>query len=204
MTRDWCRWKKKNNSTPTCVNCTAGAINSLRVWHISSGVWRKTACFAMMQHPVQGDVHRMTPPSCQHLEQPRDLAICCEVPMLSNHWISILLMEEILQQLIGSLSQYLQRFVHPRWLFGISEPSTVLHLQHPLQLFHIGFCLPIDLEHDHTGGFGKSSIWILGCEMSPQMWEMMFCFSGSPSLKHNNPNCWLLRGGASQQIPLKN
>ena len=26
----------------------------------------------------------------------------------------------------GSLSQYLQGFIHPRWLFGISEPSTVL------------------------------------------------------------------------------
>ena len=26
---------------------------------------------------------------------------------------------------IGSLSHYLQDFVHPRWLFGISEPSTV-------------------------------------------------------------------------------
>ena len=26
---------------------------------------------------------------------------------------------------IGSLSHYLQGFIHPRWLFGISEPSTV-------------------------------------------------------------------------------
>ena len=34
-------------------------------------------------------------------------------------------MERILHQLIGSLSHYLQGFVHPRWLFGISEPSTV-------------------------------------------------------------------------------
>ena len=29
-------------------------------------------------------------------------------------------MEEILHQLIGSLSHYLQGFIHPRWLFGIS------------------------------------------------------------------------------------
>ena len=36
-------------------------------------------------------------------------------------------MEEILHQLIGSLSvsHYLQGSMHPRWLFGISEPSTV-------------------------------------------------------------------------------
>ena len=26
---------------------------------------------------------------------------------------------------VGSLSPYLQGFTHPRWLFGISEPSTV-------------------------------------------------------------------------------
>ena len=26
---------------------------------------------------------------------------------------------------VGSLSHYLQVFIHPRWLFGISEPSTV-------------------------------------------------------------------------------
>ena len=40
----------------------------------------------------------------------------------------ILLMEEILHQLIGSLSHYLQGSIHPRWLFGISEPSTVLNI----------------------------------------------------------------------------
>ena len=26
---------------------------------------------------------------------------------------------------VGSLSHYVQGFIHPRWLFGISEPSTV-------------------------------------------------------------------------------
>ena len=29
-------------------------------------------------------------------------------------------------ELIGSLSHYLQVFIHSRWLFGISEPSTVV------------------------------------------------------------------------------
>ena len=37
----------------------------------------------------------------------------------------LLLMAEILHQLMGSLSHCLQGFIHPRWLFGISEPSTV-------------------------------------------------------------------------------
>ena len=34
-------------------------------------------------------------------------------------------MKEILHQLVDSLSHYLQGSIHPRWLFGISEPSTV-------------------------------------------------------------------------------
>ena len=38
----------------------------------------------------------------------------------------ILLMEEILHQLIGSLSHYLQGVLHPRWLAGFL-PSTVPH-----------------------------------------------------------------------------
>ena len=38
----------------------------------------------------------------------------------------ILLMEEILHQLLGSLSHHLQDFIHSRWLAGIL-PSTVCH-----------------------------------------------------------------------------
>ena len=38
--------------------------------------------------------------------------------------IDIQLMEDILHQLIGSLSDYLQGFIHPRWLAGFL-PSTV-------------------------------------------------------------------------------
>ena len=33
-------------------------------------------------------------------------------------------MAEILHQLIGSLSHYLQGFIHPRWLFGISAINS--------------------------------------------------------------------------------
>ena len=38
----------------------------------------------------------------------------------------ILLMAEILHQLIGSLSHYLQGLlIHPRWLFGISAINSI-------------------------------------------------------------------------------
>ena len=38
-------------------------------------------------------------------------------------YLTMLLMEELLHQV--SLSHYLQGFIHTRWLFGISEPSTL-------------------------------------------------------------------------------
>ena len=37
----------------------------------------------------------------------------------------VLLMDEILHQLIGTLSHYLQGFLHPRWLFGISSINSM-------------------------------------------------------------------------------
>ena len=37
-----------------------------------------------------------------------------------------MLMEGILHHLIFRVSQYVRGFIHPRWLFGISEPSTFL------------------------------------------------------------------------------
>ena len=40
----------------------------------------------------------------------------------------LLLMEEILQQLIWRISYYLHGFMYPKWLLGISEPSTALIL----------------------------------------------------------------------------
>ena len=44
-----------------------------------------------------------------------------------------LLMAEILHPLIGSLSRYLQGFMHPRWLFGISAiNSSTDHMISPL------------------------------------------------------------------------
>ncbi len=57
-----------------------------------------------------------------------------------------LLMEEILHQLIGSLSQYLQGFIHPRWcrIPSTNRITTCLLsgktacLLSSLQVFHIG------------------------------------------------------------------
>ena len=40
--------------------------------------------------------------------------------------IFLLLMEEILHQLIDRLSHYLQGFIHPRWLFGISSINSII------------------------------------------------------------------------------
>ena len=37
----------------------------------------------------------------------------------------ILLMADILHQVVGSLSRYLQGFIHPRWLFGISSINSI-------------------------------------------------------------------------------
>ena len=40
-------------------------------------------------------------------------------------------MEEILHQLIGILSHYLQDFINPRWLFGISSINSIKRSFHP-------------------------------------------------------------------------
>ena len=40
----------------------------------------------------------------------------------------LLLMVQKSGQPVGSVPHYLQSFIHSRWLFGISEPSTVLLL----------------------------------------------------------------------------
>ena len=50
-----------------------------------------------------------------------------ESPSISvQSLILILLMEEILHQLIGSLSHYLQGFIHPRWC-RISSINSIIH-----------------------------------------------------------------------------
>ena len=49
----------------------------------------------------------------------------CPIHYSQTWFKEILLMEEILHQLISSLSHYLQGFTHPRWLFGISSINSI-------------------------------------------------------------------------------
>ena len=48
----------------------------------------------------------------------------------------VLLMEEMLQQLIGSLSHYLQGFIHPRWcrISSINSSRTILAVDSEMQI----------------------------------------------------------------------
>ena len=55
-------------------------------------------------------------------------------PLPSGSNVVIQLMEEILHQLIGGVSHYLQGFTHPRWLVGFL-PSTVRVFSHVVKFF---------------------------------------------------------------------
>ena len=57
----------------------------------------------------------------------------------TTSFLVILLMEEILHRLIGSLSHYLQGFVNPRWLFRISSinSTTWKYPPHKIRRIHI-------------------------------------------------------------------
>ena len=62
-------------------------------------------------------------------------------------------MAEIRHQLIGSsgsLSHYLQGFIHPKWLFGISEPSTVSPKSYTPTTYPIGL-YPTEAHHQDEG-----------------------------------------------------
>ena len=64
------------------------------------------------------------PLSCPERESYHNLMTS---PSLPQKISEILLMAEILHQLIGSLSHYLQGFIHPRWFSRqISEPSVLV------------------------------------------------------------------------------
>ena len=66
--------------------------------------------------------------------------------------IMILVMEEILHQLIGCLSLFYMYFLHPRWLFGISEPSTVSFMAPEFITFcHWGLDVLRALQHFADG-----------------------------------------------------
>ena len=65
-------------------------------------------------------------------------------------------MEEILHQLIGSLSHYLQGFIHPRWSGFL--PSTVLWCFNSFQTIQIGICFLWYAVHYHRA---PSLLWPL-------------------------------------------
>ena len=74
-------------------------------------------------------------------------------------------MAELLHQLIGSLSHYLQGSVHPRWLFGISAINSMILI--PTQNkggptgkspAHMGFPGGFEVQKSRSmnGPFGRS------------------------------------------------
>ena len=62
----------------------------------------------------------------------------------------ILLMEEILHQLIGSLSHYLTRFLHHKWLAGFLN-----HQQYPIGSMYgtFTYIVPIKINHSWIGKY---------------------------------------------------
>ena len=98
----------------------------------------------------------------------------------------ILLMAEILHQLIGSLSHYLQGFIHPRWLLGISSINSI-----PLYFWHwkFEFCaLPGDLQ----------DLWHLAIPISQGSRGWWFLVSWRPPGNtpewHTDGEGWNLKG----------
>ena len=75
------------------------------------------------------ELYRMITLPETNLSHPRNPRLVGKVRFLFHWWDMLLLMAEILHQLrlivSPCFSHYLQGFIHPRWLFGISEPSTV-------------------------------------------------------------------------------
>ena len=68
---------------------------------------------------------------------------------------------------VGSLSHYLQGFIHPSWLFGISEPSTVWLQRH------------MDLPTKKKTGAPKQTFFfnssVRSITMRPQHMQGTFC-----------------------------
>ena len=70
--------------------------------------------------------------------------------------VNILLMGEMLHQLIGSLSHYLKRFMHARWLFGISSTNSIDQIpsrMRPEKLVKMRLPYRLSQLHMSTGSF---------------------------------------------------
>ena len=83
-------------------------------------------------------------------------------------------------QFIGSLSHYLQGFIHPRWLFGISEPSRVssqivvhrMECQLFFHLSHVGETSNFDIRWLRIRRIFCWTTWFLP-------YTMLLCFTTS-------------------------
>ena len=64
------------------------------------------------------------PLSCSNSQPTNPKSHSAPVGLTNFRFRKLLLMEEILRQLIGSLSGYLQGFIHPRWVAGF-RPSKL-------------------------------------------------------------------------------
>ena len=92
--------------------------------------------------------------------------------------VYIRLMDKIrLTSWYGKYPHYLQGFIHPRWLFGISEPSTVclLQLDRNLGLF---FCM-LTIMMFENGEWATRIIGILSLVLFAHFWSTNLPFIGS-------------------------
>ncbi len=106
----------------------------------------------------------------------------------------LLLMAEILHQLIGSLSHYLQVFLHPRWLFGISSINSTATYREGFLLVQCiwdCYCLlagPAGASQFHgtwiAGVFIVESIWSIWLDGSS---KTIWAFEWNSLLKTSNP-----------------
>ena len=85
----------------------------------------------------------------------------------------VLLMEEILHQLIGSLSHYLQGFIHPRWCRISSINSMGIVWVGPWKSHLIQLTKSRGIENRQTS---QLMIRVLGCPSSPKRnaWSLDF------------------------------
>ena len=69
-------------------------------------------------------------------------------------FLVILLMEEIPHQLIGSLSHFLQGFIHPRWC-RISSINSMNHVSFVFHICYLWILWPINRIYGPPSSSGK-------------------------------------------------
>ena len=97
----------------------------------------------------------------------------------------------------GSLSHYLQGFIHPRWLLGISEPSTNLELPWKVLWIdgeHVKLLLVGPNQH-LTSEYGRHSI--------PNQWEISMVNSVNPDLQWTESHSMNPRAHPSDRLQSK-